>query len=78
MGALMQRTDFLSVFTGSAFMNHNNSHQTSHSESGEFTSNCRKAALDHYCHLFSKGLFPILVEENGGAFRVMLPAEVCQ
>jgi hypothetical protein len=78
MGALMQRTDFLSVFTGSTFMNHNNSHQASHSESGEFTSNCRKAALDHYCNLVAKGLFPILVEENGGAFRVMLPAEVCQ
>ncbi len=36
------------------------------------TLSCRNAAMDRYCQLFARGFFPIMVEEAGGVFRVLL------
>ena len=35
----------------------------------------RQAALDRYCQLFARGLFPVLVEESDGRCRIFLSAE---
>lgn len=35
----------------------------------------RQAALDRYCQLFARGLFPVLVEEGDGTCRVFLSAQ---
>lgn len=32
----------------------------------------RQAALDRYCQLFARGLFPVMVEEGCGTCRVFL------
>ena len=56
-------------------MSHHKNQKISHSETGEITTNCRATALEHYFQLFAKGLFPIMLEEYSGTFRVMLPAD---
>lgn len=35
----------------------------------------RQAALDRYCQLFARGLFPVMVEEGGGTCRIFLSAD---
>ncbi|MFZ2855762.1 MAG: hypothetical protein WAZ34_16815 [Rhodocyclaceae bacterium] len=36
---------------------------------------CRQAAMDRYCQLFARGLFPFMLEERNGTFRVGLSAD---
>lgn len=36
---------------------------------------CRQAAMDRYCQLFARGLFPFMLEERNGTFRVGLSSD---
>lgn len=39
------------------------------------TTACRQTALDRYCQLFARGLFPFIREERNGTFCVGLSGD---